>query len=548
MIKKIFSLLLIAFIIYDAAGQFGGRLPVVVAPKFKKDTINIKKFGAVPDGYTLNTKAINTAIEICTKKGGGVVLVPAGLWLTGPVVLKSNVNLHLANGATLLFTDDKSQYPLVEANWEGLPQMRNQSPVSATNAVNIAITGKGIIDGNGDVWRAVKSDKLTASQWKKLVASGGVLSDDKKTWYPSESFLKGSKMTNPGQLSPGKDAAFYQDIKDFLRPNLVLLTSCKFVLLEGVTFQNSPAWCLHPLMCENLTVRNILVKNPWYAQNGDGIDAESCKNVLIENSVFDVGDDALCMKSGRDEEGRKRGLPIQDVIIRGCTVYSSHGGFVIGSEMSGGAKNIYVSNCTFIGADIGLRFKTTRGRGGMVENIFIKDIYMKDIPGEAILFDMYYMAKDPVPLAGEKRELPTVVFKPADETTPVFKNFYISNVYCNGAARAIFVRGLPEMHVKDIVLENMVLQADKGIEVQEATGISFKNIRVMSKATHPVIDVLQSDKLSFENITYQEGAELLFRISGDRANSISVTKTDASKAKAGISYELGASEKSVIIK
>lgn len=338
MIKKILSLLFIAFIVSDAAGQFGGKLPVIVAPKFKKDTTSIKKFGAVPDGYTLNTKAINNAIDACTKKGGGVVLIPAGLWLSGPVVLKNNVNLHLANGATLLFTDDKSQYPLIEANWEGLPQMRNQSPISATNAVHIAITGKGIIDGNGDAWRAVKSDKLTASQWKKLVASGGVVSEDKKTWYPSESFLKGSKMTNPGQLSPEKDAAFYDSIKDFLRPNLVLLTSCKFVLLEGVTFQNSPAWCLHPLMCENLTVRNVSVKNPWYAQNGDGIDAESCKNVLIENSVFDVGDDALCMKSGRDAEGRKRGKPIENVIIRGCTVYSSHGGFVIGSEMSGGAK------------------------------------------------------------------------------------------------------------------------------------------------------------------------------------------------------------------
>lgn len=548
MMKKIFSLLFIAFIVSDATGQFSGKLPVIVAPKFKKDTTSIKKFGAVPDGHTLNTKAINTAIDACTKKGGGVVLVPAGLWLSGPVVLKNNVNLHLANGATLLFTDDKSQYPLIEANWEGLPQMRNQSPISATNAVNIAITGKGIIDGNGDAWRAVKSDKLTASQWKKLLASGGVVSEDKKTWYPSESFLKGNKMTNPGQLSPEKDAAFYESIKDFLRPNLVLLTSCKFVLLEGVTFQNSPAWCLHPLMCENLTVRNVSVKNPWYAQNGDGIDAESCKNVLIENSVFDVGDDALCMKSGRDAEGRKRGMPIENVIIRGCTVYSSHGGFVIGSEMSGGAKNIYVSNCTFIGADIGLRFKTTRGRGGVVENIFIKDIYMKDIPGEAILFDMYYMAKDPIPLSGEKRELPPAVFKPVDETTPVFKNFHISNVYCNGAAKGIFVRGLPEMHVKDIVLENMVLQADKGIDIQEATGISFKNIKIISKETNPVIDVVQSDKLLFENIIYKEGAELLFRISGDRTNTISVTKTDGAKAKTNISYELGASEKSVIIK
>src|SRR5688572_23330652 len=167
-----------------------GKLPVIQKTQFRKDTFNIKKYGAIADGNTLNTESINNAIDACNKKGGGVVLVPAGLWLTGPVVIKSNVNLHLAAGSTLLFTDDKKEYPLVKANWEGLPQMRNQSPISATDAVNIGITGKGIIDGNGEAWRAVKIDKLTASQWKKKVESGGVLSEDKKTWYPSEAFMK----------------------------------------------------------------------------------------------------------------------------------------------------------------------------------------------------------------------------------------------------------------------------------------------------------------------------------------------------------------------
>ena len=519
------------------------KLPVVTSPKFKKDTLSIVKSGAVPDGNTLNTKAINRSIETMSKKGGGVVLVPKGLWLTGPVVLLSNVNLHLATGATLLFTKDKSQFPLIEANWEGLPQMRNQSPISATGARNIAITGKGIIDGNGDEWRAVKKDKFTESQWKKKVESGGVLSEDKKTWYPSAGFLKGSKMpANPGMIDPEKDRAFYDSIKDFLRPNLLLLTQCKNILLEGVTFQNSPAWCLHPLMCEQLTVRNIFVKNPWYAQNGDGIDVESCKNVLIENSVFDVGDDALCMKSGRDAEGRKRGMPTENVIIRGCTVYAAHGGFVIGSEMSGGARNMYVSNCTFIGTDIGLRFKTTRGRGGVVENIFIKDIYMKDIPAEAILFDMYYMAKDPVAMAGEKRELPKVEAKPVDETTPVFRNFHISNVYCSGAEKGIFVRGVPEMHVQNIVLENMVLQARKGIDVQEASNITFRNITLETAQTHPVVDVTQSDVLTFDRIITKDGTELFFRFSGDKTKNIQIKNTDLNKAKVKTSFELGASE------
>ncbi|HPG10354.1 MAG TPA: glycoside hydrolase family 88 protein [Chitinophagaceae bacterium] len=539
MAKKILLFSISAFLFLGVSAQ---KNPTT--PTFKKDSINIQNNGAVPDGNILNTKPIQASIDQLHQRGGGVVMIPQGLWLTGPLTLKSNINLHLEQGATLLFTKDFDQYPLAAVNWEGLPQMRNQSPISATGATNIGITGSGIIDGNGDAWRMVKKDKLNETQWKKLVASGGILSDDKKVWYPSVKSLKGSKMSNPGVIEAGKDAAFYNSIKDFLRPNLLLLTECNTILLEGVTFQNSAAWCLHPLMSENIFIKNITVKNPWYAQNGDGIDLESCKNVIIENSVFDVGDDALCMKSGRNAEGRKRDMPTENVIITGCTVYSSHGGFVIGSEMSGGVRNILVSNCTFIGADIGLRFKTTRGRGGIVENIAIKDIYMKDIPGEAILFDMYYEAKDPIPLAGEKRELPKVEFKPVDETTPIFRNFHISNVYCNGAQKAIFIRGLPEMHVQNIVLENMVLQSDKGIDIQEASSVTLKNIKVFSKNTNPVVDIVQSDKITFDNIEYNSPATQLFRISGERSQDITILHTNTSNALKKISFELGAQETS----
>jgi polygalacturonase len=544
MIRKFFTCCLLLSGSILAFAQ-GGKMPVIQQTAFKKDTVSIVKFGAVADGITLNTKSINAAIEACNKKGGGVVLVPAGMWITGPIVLLSNVNLHLAKNALLQFTDDKSQYPLVKGNWEGLPQMRNQSPISATGATNIGITGHGIIDGNGQAWRMVKKDKLTESQWKKLVASGGVTSEDNKSWYPSEQFRKASSMRNPGEITPEKDEAFFQSVKDFLRPNLLVLANCNKILLEGVTFQNSPAWCLHPLMSQNITVRNIHVKNPWFAQNGDGIDLESCKNTLIENSVFDVGDDALCMKSGRDEAGRKRGMPTENVIIRNCVVYHAHGGFVIGSEMSGGARNIWVSDCTFIGTDIGLRFKTTRGRGGVVEKIYIKNISMKDIPGEAILFDMYYAAKDPIAMVGEKRVAPKVEFKPVSEATPQFQDFHISNVTCNGAAKAIFIRGLPEMHVKNVVLENMVLQAKKGIDCQEASGITFNNIRVISEDTDPVVEILNSDNLVFNKLSYKQGADLLFRIGGDRSGKISIKNTDVSKAKEKVQYEFGASEKAV---
>jgi len=524
------------------------KLPVVDLPTFKKDTFNIIKYGAIPDGLSLNTKSINAAILECNKKGGGVVLIPTGLWLTGPIEIKTNVNLHLQKNALLQFTTDFDQYPLVKGNWEGLPQMRNQSPISATDQQNIAITGFGIIDGGGEAWRLVKKDKLTETQWKKLVASGGIVGEDKKSWYPSEKFFKGSQLKNPGVIEPGKTPEFYNSIKDFLRPNLLVITNCKKILLEGVSFQNSPAWCLHPLMSEHLTVKNVDVKNPWYAQNGDGIDLESCKNVLIENSSFDVGDDGICIKSGRDEAGRKRAMPTQDVIIRNCVVYQAHGGFVIGSEMSGGAKNIYVDDCTFIGTDIGLRFKTTRGRGGIVENIFINNISMKNIVGEAILFDMYYAAQDPVPLTGEKREPPKVETQPVSEATPQFKNFTIKNVVCNGAAKAIFVRGLPEMSVKNIVLENMVLQANDGLDMTEGSGIALKNIQLITKNTNPVMNIHNSKDIVLNKIGFKSGAELLLNVTGEKTSGVVLKDTDASKAKKKVEFGFGAGEGSVTAK
>jgi polygalacturonase len=516
-------------------------------PVFKKDTLNIIKFGAIADGITLNTKSINDAITVCSKKGGGVVVVPSGFWLTGPIEIKSGVNVHLKKAALLQFTKDFNQYPLVKGNWEGLPQMRNQSPIWATGATNIGITGFGIIDGGGDAWRMVKKDKLTETAWKRLVGSGGVLSDDKKTWYPSESSFRGSKLQNPGVLKEDKTEAFYTEVKDFLRPNMLVLTQCKKILLEGVTFQNSPAWCLHPLMSEHITVRNITVLNPWYAQNGDGIDLESCKNVLIENSIFDVGDDGICIKSGRDEEGRKRGMPTQDVIVRNCTVYHAHGGFVIGSEMSGGAKNIFVDNCTFVGTDIGLRFKTTRGRGGVVENIFVNNTVMKDIVGEAILFDMYYAAQDPIALAGEKREPPKVESLPVTEATPQFRNIYVNGVVCNGAEKAIFVRGLPEMNVKNIMLQNMVLQADKGLDMTEGTDITLQNVQLITKEKDPVLTVHNSKNITLDKITYPS-ADLLLSVSGEKSAGIVMKETATKNAKKGVAFAYGAKEDALKLK
>jgi polygalacturonase len=523
------------------------NLPQVKETNFINDTLNILRYGAKDDGITLNTKSINDAISACSNKGGGVVLVPAGFWLSGPLVLKSNVNLHLAKNALLQFTKDFKQYKLVEGNWEGLPQMRNESPISATGAENIAITGNGIIDGNGDAWRMVKRDKLTESQWNRLVASGGIVNAESKMWYPSEKTVKGAGLKNAGAISPEKNQEFYESVKDYLRPNLVVFTNCKRVLLEGVTFQNSAAWNLHPIVCEDLIVRNVYAKNPWYAQNGDGIDLESCKNVLIEGSTFDVGDDGICIKSGRDAEGRKRGIPTENVIVRNSKVYHAHGGFVIGSEMSGGARNIFVYDCSFIGTDIGLRFKTTRGRGGLVEKIFAKNIVMKDIVGEAILFDMYYMAKDPIPLAGENREAIKEKLLPVTEETPVFRDFHISNVVCDGAAKALFIRGLPEMSIGDIYLDHLVIQSDKGIDIQEAKNIQLSNVKVISNEKLPLISIHNGNSVSFSKIEYHK-SDLFFNISGARNSGIKLIGTDLKKAVKTSAFTAGANAGTLTIK
>ncbi len=517
------------------------HLPQVTRPHFKTDTFNIINYGAKADGITLNTQSINKAIAGCSAKGGGVVLIPQGLWLTGPIVLKSNVNLHVSRAALLQFTDDKSQYPLIEGNYEGHAAVRNQSPISGADLENIGITGEGIIDGHGEAWRAISKERLTNPEWEALVASGGIVSENGKTWYPSQSYLNGLKTPDAGIIKPGKSLKDYESMKDFFRPNLLVLTNCKKVWLQGVTFQNSPAWCLHTLMCQDLVLQNVRVRNSWNAQNGDGIDVESCKNVLIEGSTFDAGDDGICIKSGRDEEGRRRGMPTENVIVRNNVVYRAHGGFVIGSEMSGGARNIFVSDCTFIGTDVGLRFKTTRGRGGIVEKIYIKNISMRDIRTNAILFDMYYMGKSP----GDDETNRDANRIPVTEATPQFRDFYVDNVICNGAEKALQIRGLPEMHIKNIHLENLVLKTNKGVEITEATGISLKNVHLDCNDNNPLVNIKNSSDIAFDHLTYGQ-AQLLFSVDGKNSKEIKVTHTDLTKATTPTAFSKGADSHSLM--
>ena len=459
------------------AQKYEFELPNVAGTAFKKDTFNIVSYGAVSSAKTLNTTAIQQAIDMAAKQGGGVVRIPSGFFVTGAITLRSNINLHLDPGAVLQFSSDAAQYPLVRTSWEGVEAIRAQSPISAKGDRNIAITGSGIIDGAGEAWRPVKKGKLTAGEWEKLVRSGGVLDDKKETWYPTERALKGSKLDQPGVVAAGFTEAKAEEIKEFLRPNMISLRECEQILLEGVTFQNSPAWNIHPLLCKHLTVENISVKNPWFAQNGDGIDIESCEYVSVKNSRFDVGDDGICLKSGKDAEGRKRGRPSAHIMIENCVVFHGHGGVVVGSEMSGGVHDLFVSNCQFLGTDVGLRFKTARGRGGVVENVFIQDISMKNIAGEAILFDMYYQGKDPVATYGNGDATPVIQAMPVDEGTPQFKNIFVDRVVAKGAETGLLIRGLPEMPIHHIQLSNLDIEAKQSYRVIEATDIQLTNTR-----------------------------------------------------------------------
>lgn len=452
-------------------------MPEVKAPVFPDHQVVLSDFGADPTGSQLCTDAFAQAIDALTAQGGGHLVVPAGVWLTGPIVLKSNIDLHLEMGAVIQFAADETLFPIIKTSFEGLDTRRCQSPISALGAVNVAITGRGAIDGNGQYWRPVKRAKVSDSHWKKLLAQPEGFELRKDYWVPSESYAKGEKGADLNVPKAQTDEE-WEAIHRFLRPVMISLVSCKNVLLQGVIFQNSPAWCIHPLMCENIILDGILSRNPFYAQNGDALDLESCKNALIVNSKFDAGDDGICIKSGKDADGRRRGVPCENVVVDGCTVFAGHGGFVVGSEMSGGVKNFKVSNCQFLGTDVGLRFKSTRGRGGIVENIFIDGISMMNITTDAITFNMYYGGKSVAEMIADGDQPDNVTKMPVDETTPIFRNIDIQNVICNGAGRAMEFNGLPEMPMDNIHLKNVTIRAKQDAVFTNCTNIRQENVKI----------------------------------------------------------------------
>ncbi len=490
-------------------------------PRIPSYSVCITDFGGVGDGVTLNSAAFSEAVEYLHSRGGGHLVVPQGIWLTGPITLKSHIDLHVEEDAVILFSSDRDLYPIVETVFEGLDTRRCLAPLNASGASDISITGGGTIDGNGDSWRQVKKSKMTAGQWKDLLASGGFTNEKGDIWYPDSSSYRGALVSDAFNVPQGMETdADWESVKTYLRPVLLEFTECENVLLEDCLFQNSPCWNLHPLLCRNVIIDNVSVRNPWYSQNGDGIDIDSCENVILVDSDFDVGDDAICIKSGKDEDGRRRARPCRNLIVRNCTVFHGHGGFVVGSEMSGNVQNISVSDCRFLGTDVGLRFKSCRGRGGIVENIHISDILMKDIPAEPLLFDLHYGGKSAIEAAEDGAVPYDIAFVPADETTPEFRNISIRDIVCKGAGRAMYFNGIPEKPITGITLENCRIVSDKGADLRYSGGVRMDGVHIRQQ-DGPAYTFANCGSVVMEDCTGDEGTGE-FTVSRHNSESIEI--------------------------
>ena len=441
------------------------NLPTKVAqvsrPVIPANEISLTEVGGVGDGVTLNTEAFSKGISKLGKLGGGRLNVPQGIWLTGPIQLKDNIELHLEKNAIILMSPDKSLFVNPASTSKCFAGIR------ASKRKNIAITGEGIIDGNGDHWRPVKRNKVSDTEWNKYKkVIGGVEKDGGKLWYPWNDF------------------GGYQNIADTpesqekLRNDLVRFESCENVLIEGVTIQNSPKFHLHPCYSKNVIVDGVTVRCPWNAQNGDAIDFSDVNVGLIVNSIVDAGDDGLCMKSGSNKPNAPAN-GCEDIVIQDNTVYHAHGGFVLGSETMQGMRRIVVRHNRFSGTDTGLRFKSGLGRGGKTEQMFISDIMMTDIKDEAIVFQCDYVDR---PAGSDPNALPTFTDE-QKRVAPYFQDIHISNVVCIGAMTGIKASGILGLdNVKDIDIENStIMYHGKGQQIDPKTAkLKLTNVRLLS--------------------------------------------------------------------
>lgn len=423
---------------------------------------SVKDKGADPSGNVKCTKIISGIISDLATQGGGTVYFPAGVYLTGPIIMKSNITLWLDAGAVVKFSDDFDDYlPMVQSRWEDVRVKNFVSQIYAYQCENIAIRGRGHFEGQGKKWwdyMRTAASQQTPGKWQEIF-----------------------KKENEALLAKNE---YIRAKNNFLRPPMVTTYECKNVLIEGVSFSNPPFWTIMPAFTDNITITGITIENPSNSPNTDGIDPSSCKNVHISNCHITVGDDCIVIKSGRDEDGREAGKPTENITITNCTMLRGHGGVVIGSEMSGGVKRITITNCVFEGTDRGIRIKTMRGRGGVIEDLLVSNIVMNNMINEGILITLRYQKTDP---------------EPVSVRTPACNNVRISGIIQRGGQRPVAIYGLEERDVSQISISDMEASTQRGILIENGSDISFHDMKLNIQAGN-ALEARDSKNISWDKI------------------------------------------------
>ena len=436
-------------------------MPLPVLPAIPSREFDIRSYGAREGGEFKNTGAIQGAIGAAAEAGGGVVVIPPGKWLTGAIRLDNNIALRVDRGAVLLFSRDPSDYlPVVFSRHEEIECYKYSPFIAAEGRKDIAITGEGVLDGQGDPWWKLKEEGKKSEELLYEMGRTGV---------------------------PVRDRIFDGTAGRVLRPAFFQPVRCTNVLVEGVTFRFGAMWTIAPTYCESVVIRGVSVVTASEGKrtpNGDGVDISSCRNVLIENSTFDTGDDCLAIKAGRDRDGLRVGLPSENIVIRHCRFLHGHGGITIGSETSGGVRNVLAHHCSFRETDRMVRIKTARGRGGAIENLWFTDLQGEGIAAEALHITALY--------AGAR--LPARV---VSASTPRVRNIRFARISCaSGKAYAVEILGLPEMPVVNVSFDSLVMNTAGGIHCADAKNIRFTAAHLTPR-TLPLLGVTDAEGVTF---------------------------------------------------
>ena len=468
----------------------------IVPPVFPKKDFAITEHGAQEGGSDNCKAAFDAAIKACSDSGGGRVIVPKGKYLTGPIHLRSNVELYLADGAEIIFSDRFEDYlPVVPVRVGGIEIMNYSPLIYAKDCTNVAITGKGKLNGNAAKW------------WK---------------WKESGAHFKADLMSTP------VEKRVFGTPEAGIRPNFLCLYGCKNVLLEGFTIGSGPNWTIHPVYSENITIRHVNVDTD--GPNNDGIDPDSCRDVLIEHCTFSTGDDCVVLKSGYNEDGWRVGRPTENVIMRHCSSKHGHGGLVIGSEMSGDVRNVFMHDCQFDGTDRAIRIKSKRGRGGVVEKVYARDIKAKNMQYEFAILNMDYSA--------DKNAA-------ANDKLPVFRDMCFERIEGDDAPVAIRITGEAESPIENIRFGKMKLAAKSGVIASHSKGLKFEELQIDPK-NGVLFDFNSASGAEIRNVTSSSTPKLFLKLAGDKSGDIDISASPSAKTR--ISLGEGVPEDAVTVR